>query len=40
MEDNEAILITGYERFSYYNGYSSTFKFAGDYEDPSEVIIS
>ena len=40
MEDNEAILMTGHERFSYYDGYSATFKFTGDCEDPSEVTYT
>lgn len=39
MEDNEAIVITGYERFSYYEGYAATLKYAGDYQDPSEVGV-
>lgn len=37
MEDNEAIIISGYERFSSYHGYGATLKYSGDYVDPSEV---
>lgn len=37
MADNEAIIIQGAERFSYYEGYGSTLRYGGDYEDPSEV---
>eukprot|EP01018_Ginkgo_biloba_P015019 Gb_38251 [translate_table: standard] len=33
MEDNEAIEIVGAERFSKYEGYASSFRFAGDYVD-------
>uniref|UniRef100_A0A0D6QSN1 PARG catalytic Macro domain-containing protein n=1 Tax=Araucaria cunninghamii TaxID=56994 RepID=A0A0D6QSN1_ARACU len=33
MEDNEAIEIVGAERFSNYEGYASTFRFAGNYID-------
>ncbi|KAH9314907.1 hypothetical protein KI387_023534, partial [Taxus chinensis] len=35
MQDNEAIEIVGAERFSKYQGYASTFCFAGDYIDKS-----
>ncbi|XP_020105070.1 poly(ADP-ribose) glycohydrolase 1-like isoform X2 [Ananas comosus] len=33
MRDNEAIEIVGVERFSQYMGYSSSFRFVGDYID-------
>ena len=38
MEDNEAIVITGHERFSSYYGYATTLNYGGDFQDPSEVI--
>lgn len=31
--DNECLLVLGCERFSYYNGYASTFQWTGDYVD-------
>ena len=37
MDGNEAISITGFERFAHYSGYAGTFKYTGDYQDPSEV---
>jgi poly(ADP-ribose) glycohydrolase len=37
MQDNEAILITGYEQFSHYTGYLATFQFAGPFHDSSQV---
>lgn len=37
MASNEAIIISGYERFSCYEGYAGTLKYAGSYQDPSEV---
>jgi len=36
MEDIEAIIIHGAERFSKYSGYGACWKFAGDYVDDSE----
>eukprot|EP01119_Soliformovum_irregulare_P007767 TRINITY_DN2025_c1_g1_i1.p1 TRINITY_DN2025_c1_g1~~TRINITY_DN2025_c1_g1_i1.p1 ORF type:complete len:555 (-),score=169.84 TRINITY_DN2025_c1_g1_i1:16-1680(-) len=33
MEDDEAILILGSERFSNYSGYSQTFTWEGDFQD-------
>lgn len=33
MEDNEAVLILGAERFSSYTGYARSFAFGGDYRD-------
>lgn len=36
MQDNEAIIIRGAERFSSYSGYGRTFKFTGDFKDESE----
>ncbi|KAK7405966.1 hypothetical protein VNO78_07578 [Psophocarpus tetragonolobus] len=37
MADNEAIEIVGAERFSCYTGYSSSFRFSGDYVDKREM---
>ncbi len=39
MDDNEAVIMTGHERFSYYDGYAGTLKYAGDFQDPSEVGV-
>eukprot|EP00118_Oscarella_pearsei_P012380 m.90909 g.90909 ORF g.90909 m.90909 type:complete len:461 (+) comp36668_c0_seq6:825-2207(+) len=36
MESNEAVVIQGTERFSYYSGYSHTLKYTGDYQDKSQ----
>jgi poly(ADP-ribose) glycohydrolase len=36
MEANEAIIITGFERFSYCHGYAGTLKYAGNFDDNSE----
>lgn len=33
LEDNEALSITGVERFSNYSGYANTFRWDGNYED-------
>jgi poly(ADP-ribose) glycohydrolase len=33
LGDNETLVITGYERFSKYVGYASSFRWAGDYVD-------
>jgi poly(ADP-ribose) glycohydrolase len=33
MEENEAIIITGAERFSNYKGYGNGFKWAGPFKD-------
>lgn len=33
MQPNEALLIIGCERFSSYNGYASSFTFAGEFKD-------
>jgi len=35
MESDEAIIITGCERFSTYSGYGQSFKFSGNYNDPT-----
>jgi len=35
MEDSEAILILGTERFSNYSGYAQSFKFEGPHDDPT-----
>ena len=37
MEDNEAIVIKGYEQFSTTTGYASGLQFAGDFRDNIEV---
>ncbi|XP_039002994.1 poly(ADP-ribose) glycohydrolase 1-like [Hibiscus syriacus] len=37
MADNESIEIVGVERFSDYTGYSSLFRFTGDYVDKRNV---
>eukprot|EP00126_Sphaerothecum_destruens_P002466 Sdes_comp15899_c0_seq1m5022 len=33
LEDNEAVIVIGAERYSEYSGYSSSFTFVGDYID-------
>jgi poly(ADP-ribose) glycohydrolase len=33
MNENEALLVKGCERFSCYRGYAQTFEWAGDYRD-------
>jgi len=33
LQDNETLLITGYERFNDYVGYASSFRWNGDYVD-------
>lgn len=33
MDENEAIVIKGCERFSSYKGYANTFEWSGDYVD-------
>lgn len=35
LEDNECLIIKGFERFSNYSGYSSSFLWKGDYQDKS-----
>lgn len=37
MEPNEAILITGAERFSTYTGYADRFDYAGPFTDPNPI---
>ena len=39
MEDNEAIVIRGFEQFSEYSGYASKLNYAGDYIDICKVIF-
>ena len=39
MEDNEAIIIKGFEQFSEYSGYASKLNYAGDFRDICKVII-
>ena len=38
MEDTEAIIVTGFERFSNYKGYSANFKYAGPHYDTREIL--
>ena len=38
MDDNEAIVIKGYEQFSTTTGYAAGLQFAGDYKDSTEVL--
>ena len=33
LDDNECLVVTGIEQFSRYNGYASTFEWAGDFVD-------
>ena len=33
LDDNECMIVTGCEQYSYYNGYGDTFKWSGDYLD-------
>ena len=37
--DHEAVIVIGAEQYSKYTGYSSTFKFAGDFHDPVDVDL-
>lgn len=37
MQPNEALFIVGCERFSFYNGYASSFTFAGEFNDNTPV---
>ena len=37
MDDNEAIVIKGFEQFSATIGYASGLQFAGDYKDNLQV---
>ncbi|XP_071086187.1 serine-rich adhesin for platelets-like [Haliotis cracherodii] len=37
MEDNEAILISGFEQFSQHSGYASGLEYVGDYRDDTEI---
>jgi len=36
MEDDEAIIISGCEKFSSYTGYAGSFKFSGNFVDPTD----
>jgi len=38
--DNEVLIITGFERYSDYTGYSSKFKYTGEYNDKTKVIFT
>ncbi|RUS74880.1 hypothetical protein EGW08_017368 [Elysia chlorotica] len=38
LEPNEAIFISGFEQFSRYRGYSESFRFAGNYEEPGQLL--
>ena len=35
LEDNEVLVIQGFERYSNYTGYASTFKYLSDYKQTS-----
>jgi len=37
MEDNEAIILQGYEQFSRTTGYASSLKYHGDYTESTMV---
>ena len=37
MENHEALIIEGAERFSRYTGYSNTFRWAGDFNEASDA---
>ncbi|EOA28596.1 hypothetical protein CARUB_v10024816mg [Capsella rubella] len=39
MEVNEAIEVVGAQRFSHYTGYSSSFRFSGDYIDTKDTDV-
>ncbi|XP_022093463.1 uncharacterized protein LOC110980795 isoform X2 [Acanthaster planci] len=36
LQDNEAVVVAGFEQFSEYTGYSSTLKFSGDHKGCAE----
>lgn len=38
MDDNEAIIIQGYEQFSETSGYGDSLTYVGDYKDMAQVI--
>uniref|UniRef100_A0A0K2UVC4 poly(ADP-ribose) glycohydrolase n=1 Tax=Lepeophtheirus salmonis TaxID=72036 RepID=A0A0K2UVC4_LEPSM len=40
LEDNECLVISGFERYSDYRGYASTFEFLGNYEDQTLFDIT
>lgn len=40
MEENEAIIISGFEQFSTTCGYAASLEFAGDHRDPAQVTNS
>ena len=37
LEDNEAILIEGFETFSAYAGYGRTLQYAGNFQESTKV---
>ena len=37
LGDNECLIITGFERFSNYSGYASTFQFSGYFDDQTPI---
>lgn len=39
LDDNEVLIVSGFERYSKYKGYASTFNFDGDYQQSSEATI-
>lgn len=38
MDDNEAIIVQGYEQFSETSGYGESLTYVGDYKDMAQVI--
>jgi hypothetical protein len=40
MEENEAIIIQGFEQFSAVEGYAASLKYVGDHKDKAEVIYN
>ena len=39
LDDNEAILIEGFETFSAYTGYGRTLQYGGNLQDPVVVCV-
>ena len=37
MDDNEAIVISGFEQFAKYKGYARSLRFAGNHRDNTQV---
>lgn len=40
LENNEVLIVTGYERFSNYTGYAREFKYAGNFNDDTEIEMT